>query len=79
MPITADLQCPISLETPPVCPQITPCGHVFSFVSIMGYLLSQGGPSLRKACPCPLCFLPVAARELRLLRTHLISPPKVRP
>lgn len=25
------VQCPISLDSPPVCPQITPCGHVFSF------------------------------------------------
>jgi hypothetical protein len=27
--------CPISLDSPPACPQITPCGHVFSFASIM--------------------------------------------
>jgi hypothetical protein len=29
------LQCPISLDSPPICPQITPCGHVFAFPSIM--------------------------------------------
>ena len=78
MPVTSPLQCPISLETPPQCPQITPCGHVFGFVPIMGYLLSHGGPALRKACPCPLCFVPIAARELRLLRTQAIRAPQVR-
>ena len=31
-------QCPISLDAPPEVPQITPCGHVFSFASIMRHL-----------------------------------------
>ena len=79
MPVTSPLQCPISLETPVQCPQITPCGHVFGFVPIMGYLLSHGGQALRKACPCPLCFVPIAARELRGLRFQHIKAPQVGP
>jgi hypothetical protein len=35
MRASSPVQCPISLECPPLCPQITPCGHVFSFGSIM--------------------------------------------
>eukprot|EP00798_Chlamydomonas_sp_ICE-L_P001445 gene1445-32819_t len=52
-------QCPISLDSPPVCPQITPCGHVYSFPSIMQHLVNYGGPKLRCAlmdgqcCPRP--------------------------
>ena len=41
------LSCPISLESPPRCPQITPCGHIFSFPSIMQHLAYHGGPQLR--------------------------------
>ena len=36
-----EVQCPISLETDPLCPQITPCGHVFAFHSIMQHLMTQ--------------------------------------
>ncbi len=36
-----EVQCPISLETNPLCPQITPCGHVFAFHSIMQHLMTQ--------------------------------------
>lgn len=71
------LQCPISLETPPLCPQITPCGHVFSFPSIMAHLMHHGGDNLRKASPCPLCFHPIVARELRLVHIHQVQQPKV--
>jgi hypothetical protein len=76
---TQPLQCPISLETPPLCPQITPCGHVFAFPSIMAHLMHHGGDNLRKASPCPLCFHPIVARELRLVHTHLVQQPKVAP
>ena len=69
MPVTSPLQCPISLETPPQCPQITPCGHVFGFVPIMGYLLSHGDqhcarPAHARCALCPslpescVCFAP---------------------
>lgn len=36
-----EVQCPISLDTNPLCPQITPCGHVFAFHSIMQHLMTQ--------------------------------------
>ena len=38
---TTEVQCPISLDTNPLCPQITPCGHVFAFHSIMQHLMIQ--------------------------------------
>ncbi len=65
---TAPIQCPISLDSPPVCPQITPCGHVFAFPSIMQHLINHGGEQLRAAGPCPLCFRPLVARDLRLVQ-----------
>ena len=77
MLVTAPLKCPISLDSPPLCPQITPCGHVFSFPAIMAHLLNHGGDALRKASPCPLCNAPVVARELRLVRAHTAVPPQV--
>lgn len=62
------VQCPISLDSPPMCPQITPCGHVFSFGSIMRHLMTHGGEQLRRSAPCPLCYQPLVARELRLVQ-----------
>ena len=73
-----EIQCPISLEAP-VCPQITPCGHVFAFPSILAHLMNHGGENLRKASPCPLCFQPIVARELRLVQIKIVTPPKVLP
>ena len=84
------LQCPISLEAPPLCPQITPCGHVFAFHSLMAHLgthgrggggaaAAAGGTGRRGASPCPLCFQPLVARELRLVRIHPVTPAKVPP
>ncbi|EFN52695.1 expressed protein [Chlorella variabilis] len=52
----APVRCPITLEERPFCPQITPCGHVFSFPAIIGHLVAHGGPELRKSAPCPLCY-----------------------
>ncbi|DBB05197.1 TPA: hypothetical protein ACH3X3_010439 [Trebouxia sp. C0006] len=72
-----EVQCPISLETDPLCPQITPCGHVFAFHSIMQHLMTQGGEELRKAARCPLCYSMVAARELKLVQVHRIHVPQV--
>ncbi|DBB01557.1 TPA: hypothetical protein ACH3X1_000206 [Trebouxia sp. C0004] len=72
-----EVQCPISLETNPLCPQITPCGHVFAFHSIMQHLMTQGGEDLRKAARCPLCYSMVAARELKLVQVHRIHVPQV--
>jgi hypothetical protein len=67
MASASPIQCPISLESPPLCPQITPCGHVYSFGSIMQHLMTHGGEQLRRSAPCPLCYQPVVARELRLV------------
>lgn len=66
------VQCPISLDSPPVCPQITPCGHVFSFGSIMRHLMTHGGEQLRRSAPCPLCYQPLVARELRLVQVGVL-------
>ncbi|KAK9807857.1 hypothetical protein WJX72_011479 [[Myrmecia] bisecta] len=77
MVASTPIKCPISLDCPPLCAQITPCGHVFSFPSIMQHLMTHGGDELRKASPCPLCFNPIVARELRLVRVHQVQPPKV--
>lgn len=77
MLVNQPLKCPISLESPPLCPQITPCGHVFAFPSIMAHLMNHGGDTLRKASPCPLCNTPIVARELRLVRAHVTPPIQV--
>jgi hypothetical protein len=50
--------------------QITPCGHVYSFSSIMQHLMTHGGEQLRRSGPCPLCYQPVVARELRLVQVR---------
>eukprot|EP00775_Hariotina_reticulata_P009333 gene9333-9497_t len=71
------VQCPISLESPPMCPQITPCGHVYSFGSIMQHLMTHGGEQLRRSAPCPLCYQPVVARELRLVQMRQVAVPAV--
>jgi hypothetical protein len=39
------VQCPISLDTPPLCPQITSCGHIFCFSYILHYLMLGEPPS----------------------------------
>ena len=75
----APLRCPISLDAPPLCAQITPCGHVFAFPAIMAHLAAHNdGASVRRAAPCPLCYAPVVARELRLVRVHQVAPPQAR-
>ena len=72
-----EVQCPISLDTAPLCPQITPCGHVFAFPSIMQHLITHGGDQLRKTSPCPLCYSQIAARELRMVRVYRVGRPEV--
>ena len=57
-----EVQCPISLETNPLCPQITPCGHVFAFHSIMQHLMTQVTDCL-KVIACVFC-----TRTLSLLK-----------
>lgn len=75
MAAAGPIQCPISLDSPPLCPQITPCGHIFSFPAIMHHLVHHGGDQLRRSAPCPLCFAPIVARELRLVRVRAVPPP----
>lgn len=73
---SAPIYCPITLEAP-WCPQITPCGHVFSFQAIIAHMMSHGGPELRVSSPCPLCTTLVAARELRPVHVRYVNEPKV--
>ena len=76
----APLRCPISLDCPPICPQITPCGHVFSFHAILQHLVSASGAAgttPRAAVKCPLCYTPFGCRELRLVRVLLVQPLQV--
>jgi hypothetical protein len=62
---TSVIQCPITLG-PPLCPCITPCGHIFSEEAIMAHMISQGGPELRvSSAACPVCTTQVSSRELR--------------
>jgi hypothetical protein len=76
----APLRCPISLDAPPLCAQITPCGHVFAFPSIMAHLAAHNDRGTgRRAAPCPLCYAPLVARELRLVRVHQAAAPQARP
>lgn len=69
---TSEIQCPITLG-PPLCPCITPCGHIFSEEAIMAHMISQGGPELRVSSACPVCTTQVAARELRPVTIRQVS------
>ncbi|KAJ7522618.1 hypothetical protein O6H91_18G019800 [Diphasiastrum complanatum] len=58
--------CPICLENPPICSQITSCGHIFCFPCILRYFMvgeevSQG--DLWKKCP--VCVSMINCKELR--------------
>jgi hypothetical protein len=68
--------CPIALAplSAADAPVITPCGHMFSAAAIAAHLAARGGAAAA-AGPCPLCFAPVAARELRLAAVRLAAPP----
>lgn len=60
------IQCPICLEVPPVCPQMTSCGHIFCFPCILRYFVlgnnEQRSDHFKK---CPLCFAISSSKELR--------------
>lgn len=60
------IQCPICLENPPICPQITSCGHIFCFPCILRYLFmgeeEHKGDYFKK---CPLCFATISSKALR--------------
>lgn len=58
------VQCPICLDTPPLCPQITSCGHIFCFPCILHYMML--GDQLRDPWKkCPLCFAMISVKEMR--------------
>lgn len=77
MMVSTPTKCPITLDTPPVAPQITPCGHVFGFSGIIQHMMMTGGRELRCAAKCPLCFTPIVARELRSVVFQPVKPPKI--
>ncbi|CAK9202283.1 unnamed protein product [Sphagnum troendelagicum] len=63
-----EVQCPICLDSPPLCPQITSCGHMFCFPCILRYLMA-GEEDLRGDHwkKCPLCFAMISCKDLRTL------------
>ena len=62
------LRCPISLDTLEL-PVVTPCGHVFSLVSVATDMV------LREAMhgPCPICTKDIVARELKPLKVRVVD------
>lgn len=70
-----ELQCPITLESPPTVPVMTGCGHIFSLPAIVHCMLDAGGENFTCAASCPLCFTPVSARDLRLVSVRTVAPP----
>eukprot|EP00850_Spirogloea_muscicola_P010334 SM000060S19666 [mRNA] locus=s60:422722:428188:- [translate_table: standard] len=80
-------QCPICLDAPPLCPQITACGHVFCFPCILRHLLDDGshgeeaaggrrppGEHFRR---CPLCAALVGTKDLRTAMLRSFQTPQV--
>lgn len=60
------LQCPICLESPPVSPQITSCGHAFCFPCILRYMMmGEENPRGDYYKKCPLCFAMISCKEMR--------------
>ncbi|MCO5602240.1 hypothetical protein L7F22_056368, partial [Adiantum nelumboides] len=60
------VQCPICLEAPPVCPQITSCGHIFCFSCVLRYfVLGNNEQTTDYFKKCPLCFAVTSSKELR--------------
>jgi hypothetical protein len=43
----------------------------------MQHLVNHGGKGLRCSAPCPLCFAPLVARELRLVRVRQVGAARV--
>ncbi|EPT26650.1 zinc finger, C3HC4 type (RING finger) domain-containing protein [Toxoplasma gondii ME49] len=82
------ITCPFCLEQPEamLAPAVTKCGHIFCTPCILRYfdVLSeqQGGkhsqqPGGRYWQRCPLCFEPVARKDLRPARVYQVVPPRV--
>jgi len=65
------MRCPISLDEIEL-PYMTPCGHVFSLVSILTDMLVKYDGEIRGTSPCPLCGVEVRARDLRPVEIRYI-------
>eukprot|EP00252_Welwitschia_mirabilis_P010012 TRINITY_DN23035_c0_g1_i1.p1 TRINITY_DN23035_c0_g1~~TRINITY_DN23035_c0_g1_i1.p1 ORF type:complete len:798 (+),score=151.89 TRINITY_DN23035_c0_g1_i1:152-2545(+) len=63
--IFTPVHCPICLEKPPLCPQITTCGHIFCFPCVLRYLMmgeeDKKGYHWKK---CPICSAMISCRDL---------------
>ncbi|KAH7422956.1 hypothetical protein KP509_12G033200 [Ceratopteris richardii] len=60
------IQCPICLEVPPVCPQITSCGHIFCFPCILRFFVMGSNEKNNEFFKkCPLCFAMTSSKALR--------------
>eukprot|EP00850_Spirogloea_muscicola_P007919 SM000041S15478 [mRNA] locus=s41:320644:326300:+ [translate_table: standard] len=80
-------QCPICLDAPLLCPQITACGHVFCFPCILRHLLDDsshpeetaGGrrPPGEHFRRCPLCAALVGTKDLRTAVLRSFQTPQV--
>ncbi|KEP63935.1 UNVERIFIED_CONTAM: zinc finger, C3HC4 type (RING finger) domain-containing protein [Hammondia hammondi] len=82
------ISCPFCLEQPEamLAPAVTKCGHIFCTPCILRYfdvLSEQQGakhsqqPGGRYWQRCPLCFEPVARKDLRPARVYQVVPPRV--
>jgi len=59
------VQCPICLDSPPLCPQITTCGHIFCFPCILRYLMmGEGDHKGYNWKKCPLCSIMISCKDL---------------
>lgn len=59
------VQCPICLDSPPLCPQITTCGHIFCFPCILRYLMmGEGDHKGDNWEKCPLCSVMISCKDL---------------
>lgn len=69
-------RCPISLEQVEL-PYITPCGHVFSLVSVVTHMLcttpQEHGDVMRGTSPCPLCGVDMSMKEIRPIQIRLVD------
>lgn len=64
--------CPISLEQVEL-PYITPCGHVFSLVSVVTHMLCtrEHDDVMRGTSPCPLCGVDISMKEIRPIQIRV--------
>ena len=66
------LSCPVCLDEPMTCAQVTLCGHAFCFPCIARHAATvrkEGEPA-----KCPMCFTPLRLADLRTVRRRQIDP-----